>query len=160
MRTSPSAVVVVGLGLLAYLLLFPAFIWGTQGRLSADALGDILKIDPRVLLLVAIVGALGSVVSIMMRIRVYAYTRTPDPWPFLFFGLFKPIVGAVFALFLVAALQAALIPGFQQPKGVEPEWFFVTVAFVAGFSERFAHDAVSTVGDRLDEPSGSPTTTV
>jgi hypothetical protein len=38
-----------------------------------------------------------------------AYTASSDPWPWLFFGLFKPIVGALFALFILAVKKSGLL---------------------------------------------------
>ena len=148
MRSSPTAVVVTGLGVLFYFLLFPALLLSSS--LNA-VIADYLKVGPPILLLIGIVGALGSIVSIMIRVRVFRYAQSRDPWPFFFFGLFKPIVGAVFALFIFAAMNAALIPGFTVPQEpAQPEWFFVAIAFLAGFSERFAGDVVGGMEKKLE----------
>lgn len=142
MMSTPTAAVVLGLfALLCFLVLV---FWRVSTAFTPQTISDFLKIEPSALLLIAVVGALGSIVSIMIRIRNFAFEGVPDAWPFFFFGVFKPIVGALFALFIVSALQAALIPGFQVPdESGKSAWFFVTVAFLAGFSERFAGDIVT-----------------
>lgn len=149
MMSSPAAVVVMGLGVMFCLLLIAFWRVGSGFRLGeiTAALGA----EPAVLVLIAIVGALGSIVSIMTRVRSFAFSGSRDAWPFFFFGLFKPVVGAVFALFVFSALQAALIPGFEIPTEPNGIWFIVTVAFLAGFSERFAGDVVDHLDDGLDQ---------
>jgi hypothetical protein len=58
----------------------------------------------------------------------------------LFFtGFFKPIIGTAFALFVFATLKAGLIP-LAIDESVEGLYFFAALAFVSGFSERFAKD--------------------
>jgi hypothetical protein len=83
-------VVIIGLFITFVLLTFvPLLSRGLD--LSSLTIGTFLKIDPSVLLLIGIVGALGSIASIMVRIRddFAAYTASNDPWPWFFFGLFK-----------------------------------------------------------------------
>ncbi len=158
MMSSPAAVVVIGLGVLFCLLLI-AFWWVGSGFKVAE-ITSALGAELTVLVLIAFVGALGSIVSIMTRVRSFAFSGSRDAWPF-FFGLFKPVVGAVFALFAFSALQAALIPRFEIPSEPNGIWFIVAVAFLAGFSERFAGDVVDHLDDRFaptEPPRGAPTT--
>ena len=158
MMSSPAAVVVLGLGVL-FCLLIIAF-WRVGSGFRVAEITSALGAEPAVLVLIAFVGALGSIVSIMTRVRSFAFSGSRDAWPFFFFGLFKPVVGAVFALFVFSALQAALIPGFEIPTEPNGIWFIVAVAFLAGFSERFAGDVVDHLDDGLDqaEPSWGTTT--
>jgi hypothetical protein len=110
-RSSPLAVVIVGLFITFILLTFvPLLSRGLD--LSSLTVGTFLKINPSVLLLIGTVGALGSMASIMVRIRdaFAAYTTSSDPWPWFFFGLFKPIIGALFALFIFAIIKSGLLP--------------------------------------------------
>jgi hypothetical protein len=145
MMSTPTAAVV--LGLFALLCFLSVVFWRASTAFTPQSVSKFLEIEPTALLLIAVVGALGSIVSIMIRIRTFTFGgNIPDAWPFFFFGLFKPIVGALFALFIVSALQAALIPAFQLPHDSgKSAWFFVTVAFLAGFSERFAGDIVTSM---------------
>jgi hypothetical protein len=158
MMSSPAAVVVIGLGVLFCLLLI-AF-WRVGSGFRVAEITNALGAEPAVLILIAFVGALGSIVSIMTRVRSFAFAGSRDAWPFFFFGLFKPVVGAVFALFVFSALQAALIPGFEIPTEPNGIWFIVAVAFLAGFSERFAGDVVDRLDDGYDQaeqPQVDPT---
>lgn len=158
MMSSPAAVVVIGLGVLFCLLLI-AF-WRVGSGFRVAEITSALGAEPAVLVLIAFVGALGSIVSIMTRVRSFAFSGSRDAWPFFFFGLFKPVVGAVFALFAFSALQAALIPGFEIPTEPNGIWFIVAIAFLAGFSERFAGDVVDHLDDRLaptEPPRVAPT---
>lgn len=147
MKTSPAAVVVVGLAVTFILLTLVPLLSraGSEGLdLSALTIGQFLKINPSVILLIGIVGALGSIASIMLRIRdsdFESYKTSSDPWPWLFFGLFKPIVGALFALFIFAVVKSNLLP-IEIPDDTEG-WFIVALSFIAGFSERFAPNILS-----------------
>lgn len=164
MKTSPAAVVVVGLVVTFLLLTFvPLLSRGLD--LSSLTIGTFLNINPSVILLIGIVGALGSIASIMLRIRdsdfeTYKSTSS-DPWPWLFFGLFKPIIGALFALFIFAVIRSGLLP-VEVPDATEG-WFVVAVSFIAGFSERFAPNILSSAEGGLygvQEPSiASPSST-
>ena len=143
MKTSPAAVVVVGLVVTFVVLTFVPLI--SRGLdLSSLTIGTFLNINPSVLLLIGVVGALGSIASIMLRIRdsdFEAYTGGGDPWPWLFFGLFKPIIGALFALFVFAVIKSGLLP--VEVTDATEGWFIVAIAFIAGFSERFAPNILS-----------------
>ena len=72
---------------------------------------EILGIDASLLGLVAISGAIGSVVSILVRIEDFSGATHADPSILFFTGLFKPIVGIFgFSLFVFAVLSSGLIP--------------------------------------------------
>lgn len=134
---SPAVRVVLGLGVLLYLGLplamatFPFFSkYDTVFGISIQMLG-----------LVAFAGALGSIISIMVRLHQFSSIRTPDPAILFFTGLFKPIVGTAFALFIFVVLSSGLLPvAIAEEKA---RYFFAALSFVAGFSERFAQDVVS-----------------
>jgi hypothetical protein len=148
MKSSPSAVIVCGLGLLFCVLGALLVLLAVIGFLTHDPMHVVesdLNIASDGLLLISMAGALGSIVSIMMRIQDFSYTRSGDPWPFFFFGFFKPIVGAAFAVFVFAVVGGTILP-LQLPR--EPQalgLLFLALAFIAGFSERFATDVVASV---------------
>lgn len=91
--------------------------------------------------LVSFFGALGSVVSIMVRLHDLGKIRTPDSSILFFTGLFKPIVGTAFALFLFSIISSGLLPVVIQPE--KTQYFFAAMSFVAGFSERLAQDVLA-----------------
>jgi hypothetical protein len=155
-KESPAILVVLGLGLFAYfaaplaLFVMPRMLrWG--GRTS------VLSMMIEDLVLITIVGALGSVTSIMVRIQDFD-TETAryanKPGILVLYGFFKPLIGMFFALFCFALLNAGLLPAVVLPEGKQT-YFFITIAFLAGFSERFARDLLSQVEKRtsLDVPT-------
>jgi hypothetical protein len=133
---SPPTRVILGLGSLLYiviplLILLPTFL--TQTNIFG------LEFSP--LILVAISGAVGSIVSIMVRIQDFETLKNSDPSLLFFTGLFKPIIGTAFALFVFMTLNSGLIP--ITVNTTNPQYFFIALAYVSGFSERFAKDIVT-----------------
>jgi hypothetical protein len=102
---------------------------------------------------VAIAGALGSVVSILVRINDFAEIRVLNPPGLFWTGFFKPIIGACFALFVYSAFQSRLL---EVNHGVDETFMYLTLGFVAGFSERFAPDLVSRVERATVGPGEAP----
>ncbi len=97
--------------------------------------------DTKLILLVAIVGAVGSAISIMVRIQNFESLKNTDPTILFLVGLFKPIIGVVFALFVLAVLRSSVLP--VKIDTTNEYYFFAALAFVSGFSERFAQDMVT-----------------
>lgn len=88
-------------------------------------------------ILFGILGAAGSVVSIMVRIDEFN-RWPPDPSILFFTGLFKPVIGFFFAIFVVLVLNSGIVQvGLGQDRQA---YFFLALSFIAGFSERFARD--------------------
>ena len=94
-----------------------------------------------VYLMVAFAGMVGSIVSILVRIRDFDDQKAEHRAILFFTGFFKPLIGAASALFAVIILEAGLIP--LEMAGDRQTFFFLALAFVAGFSERLASDLVS-----------------
>lgn len=113
--------------------------------------------------LVIFAGTLGSIVSILTRIEDFREEKyANDPVIPILVGAFKPIIGASFALFIYAMLNSGLIwilpihgnksEPFQTDSTeilnktnnlIEGNQFFIfAIAFVVGFSERLAKDAI------------------
>lgn len=145
--SSPSMAVAFGLGLFFYLLApFSLFIVNQVKGIDFQVL---LGTSLGMLVLIALAGAMGSIVSVL--IGTQNYSVNPKMWgpiPFVCTGLFKPIVGMAFALFIFATLHAGIIPvDVPGPdNGVKENYFFLAIAFVAGFSERFARDVARDAG--------------
>ncbi|MEY2911715.1 MAG: hypothetical protein RLZZ184_1024 [Cyanobacteriota bacterium] len=98
------------------------------------------------LLLCAIAGSTGSVVSILTRIQQYENEEYEDSLLPVFVGAFKPMIGAFFGILIFALLNSTLLPISMTKDETKPttKWFgFMALAFVVGFSERFAKDIVS-----------------
>jgi hypothetical protein len=86
-------------------------------------------------------GAVGAIVSVMMRMAQKSSTGFVDyevGRPSLRrVGSFRPIIGAVFGVVVFLALKSGLV---QLQPGAEDQsaYFYATLAFLAGFSERKA----------------------
>lgn len=134
---SSAAKVTLGLGGSLYLAL-PFLI--TYGRHLSGS-GKFYGVDIAEILAVAAGGAIGSIVSIMVPIKDFAAIGDTDPAILFFTGFFKPIVGTAFALFVFAVLCAGILPVTVTPE--KAPFFYGAMAFIAGFSERFATDVAS-----------------
>jgi hypothetical protein len=135
-RGSPAVKVVFGLGFLLYIGIPASFFISSALARQVTFLG----IEVEMLALVALAGALGSIVSIMVRINDFSRTKNTDGAVLFLTGFFKPVVGTSFALFIFAVISSGLIPVAINPE--KSRFFFAALAFVAGFSERFARDVV------------------
>ena len=144
---TPSTLVIFGLGALLYFALPVLWIMGPDVLNTETIVG----VETEYLLLVGVAGAIGSIVSIMVRIQDFSGLHDVDPMVLFVTGFFKPVVGASFALFVFAAFRAGLIP-FTVEEGAE-RYFFMALSFVTGFSERFAKDIVKTTELKIGGPS-------
>jgi hypothetical protein len=72
-------------------------------------------------------------------VRLDEFNRwPPDPSILFFTGLFKPIIGFLFAIFVLLVLNSGIV---QISLAEERQaYFFMATSFIAGFSERFARD--------------------
>jgi hypothetical protein len=145
-RESPAILVVIGLGLFAYFAA-PLALWVMPRLMRWGGRTTAMGVGIEDLVLITIVGALGSVTSIMVRLQDFDARTTAKPGALVLFGFFKPIIGMFFALFCYALFNAGLLPAVVIP----PEkaiYFYITLAFITGFSERFAGDIISQAQQR------------
>jgi hypothetical protein len=92
---TPTQRIILGLGVLLYLVI-PLSMY-----IPINAWPDtIVGITTEELIVVALSGATGSIVSIMVRMRDFAGLPDSDPLLHFFTGLFKPVVGVAFDLFI------------------------------------------------------------
>jgi hypothetical protein len=97
---------------------------------------------PSMLILGGFAG-LGSLASVVTRLERLVIPSAYN-WELVFFaGAGRPLVAAVFAMVAYALIHGGIIP--LQPVGKEivaggPYWWCVVVAFLCGYSERFASD--------------------
>lgn len=147
--SSPSNTVIFGLccslffitiPLILYFILY--FITHTQKLLIFE---EIFQVNLKLALEVIIAGALGSIVSIMVRIQEFNLIKDVDKSIFFFTGFFKPAIGASFALFVYALFKANLI-SLSIDSGL---YFFMVLSFISGFSERFAKDIATTTEQKI-----------
>lgn len=92
----------------------------------------------------AIAGAVGGATSLLTRLNELAalsrWSSEGDPLQLFYTGLLKPVVGIVAGLFAYAAVSTGLVTIHVPGQGASPQVFYTALAFLAGFSERFAKD--------------------
>jgi len=138
LTASPIPAVRVMTGLLVVVLLaLPLFATTVFLLRSHVAHMNESTLDLDDFILFGIFGAAGSVVSIMVRIDEFN-RWPPDPSILFFTGLFKPIIGFFFAIFVLLVLNSGIVQiGIGEERQI---YFFLAISFIAGFSERFARD--------------------
>ncbi|MGJ3249940.1 MAG: hypothetical protein ACFE0J_02240 [Elainellaceae cyanobacterium] len=93
--------------------------------------------------LVVVSGSIGSVVSVMVRLRsVDAQNRAKSMAPF-FSGFFKPIIGTAFAIFIVALFETNIVAFPSIQSGTPQKYLYIVLAFTAGFSEILVPDILT-----------------
>ncbi len=151
---TPATQVILGLATLLFVLSVVSVVVVTEGdrflTLTLPSQAQLFGIDVSLLILVALAGALGGMVSIMARIQDFAQKTNVDSSVLFFTGLFKPVVGMAFAMFVFAVIEGGVLPLAVILE--KKRYFFMALAFVSGFSERFARDVVSKVEDRVGSP--------
>jgi hypothetical protein len=91
-------------------------------------------------------GGLGAIISVMIRIshgQRLDVDTTQEPFMICMAGSFRPLIGGALGVALYVLLQAGLIP-LEIPAESDPAapYFFTAIAFLAGFSERWAQDTI------------------
>jgi hypothetical protein len=156
---SPVVLVLSALGI--SLVLWTVLMLGLQ-YVATSKLGtalnkfNILFMDGRALGVITCAAVIGGIISIATRINEFSRVRDLDPFAMFWTALFKPLIGVVLAVFILATLEGNILSfGFLDPKWLtamssDPKsddalralyilWVF---GFLAGFSERFAWDFV------------------
>jgi hypothetical protein len=93
----------------------------------------------------ATTGALGAVVSVMLRVANKPLTINYSAGRGLIrlAGVFRPVVGAIFGLVFFVLINAGLLQVLAAPHKMGSRAFFVAaICFAAGFSERRAQDVI------------------
>lgn len=113
--------------------------------------------DARLAYVTILAGAMGAIVSVLMRVTKNTFVVDADLGrPSLRrLGSFRPVIGAVSGLFVYLAFRSGVLT--VQPAAQDADaahYFFALLAFLAGFSERFAKDVLdaarSTIGAAVD----------
>jgi hypothetical protein len=91
-----------------------------------------------------VAGAVGGATSLLARLNELAamsrWSAEGDPLQMFYTGLLKPVVGIVAALFCLCGAVNGTRHGSLPGPGASPGVFYTALAFLAGFSERFAKD--------------------
>jgi hypothetical protein len=141
---------IAGAILLTALVLFVLWLISLGTRLSwlavDDANGAAGTVSLSLLYLCAIAGGLGSIVSLIARINMNSCTVDYEAGRGVTFalGALRPALGAVFGIAFYAAVVSGLLNLFDVPAAGDTKqfYFFLVIAFLAGFSERWARDVL------------------
>jgi hypothetical protein len=131
----------------------------TMAPAAQDIATPSQRVYPFVILMV-MTGTFGGVVSILTRIQQFDNPKThkyEDDFLPVLIGLVKPILGGSFAFFIFLLLSSGVSP--IELKGKPSTSYFyglLTLAFIAGFSERFAPDLISQVEKTYAPPPTQP----
>jgi hypothetical protein len=136
------------------LLLSSTFSWSANQNPILTFLGE-TGVD---VLVAAISGMLGSVVSILLRLSEFETTKGRSQMFLLLTGATLPFVGGVFAAFIAALLSAKLINIGVGGSGDLNVWLYVVIGFLSGFSERFSRGFVKIAEHSIGGTSGPPPT--
>ncbi len=147
---------VIGLLLMTFLValvVVPLVLWGSvkwdsplQGVVTAAA-----------------AGAVGAIVSVLQRMASekskFAVHYDLGKRTLYMLGSNRPVLGVVFGVFTYFVLASGVL-GTSPPTNTNPLYYYGSLAFVAGFSERFTRILAKSVeglvpAQGADEPSGS-----
>lgn len=109
-----------------------------------------------------VAGAIGAIVSVMTRMRDEERINLDyevGELLIVLLGAFRPLLGAIFGVVAYFAIEGGVI-GITVPKGSHAFFYFAVFAFLAGFSERFAHVILgkADVAESKSEPAAGAAT--
>lgn len=151
-------------GMLLGLLPTLALVGGAAALMEALGVSDTLT---SAVALVAAAGALGALVSVLLRMTVGQFSinlptldsdmRNTD---LQLIGMLRPVVGAICGLAAYTFVESALVPIEAKGNGSEV-FLYMAISFLAGFSERFFQDMFVRSGQGLtgavgDAPTSGP----
>jgi hypothetical protein len=88
-----------------------------------------------------VAGAVGAIVSVMTRMRDEERINLDyevGELLIVLLGSFRPLLGAIFGVVAYFAIEGGVV-GLTPPTGHPAFFYYALFAFLAGFSERFAH---------------------
>jgi uncharacterized membrane protein len=155
------------------------YVWGmVQGILGVAALIGVVAAymavtsrptlhDPGAQQLAATLaaGAVGALISVLLRMderrsSTFKIDAEIGGRAVRRLGLFRTTVGAILATAIYCALKAGLLQQITIPQGPRAIYFFLVVAFFAGFSERWAQIVLGGAEGVLTSASQNPAPTV
>jgi hypothetical protein len=137
----------------------------TWGLLALFGFGDLQDESVREFYAATAAGALGAVVSVLMRMSgrgEFTIDHELGRTGVLMVGAWRPLIGTVSGIVVYFLVQTPMLPLDEASLTVP---FFVVIAFLAGFSERWTRmvlsGAMSTIAERGhqeadDEPQAAP----
>ncbi len=103
-------------------------------------------------------GGIGAMVSLLQRMSngKLKLDTSASRDLLVLFGAVRPLIGAVFGIFLFAAIKGGLVTAFKIPVG-QSLAFYAVIGFLSGFNERWAQDMLKSSGDGLQPLSAKGT---
>ena len=119
-----------------------------------------LHFEWKVAVAALVAGAVGAVVSVIQRINEGSFRVHYDvgrPYAFFLGGL-RPLIGAAFAIAIAFTFASGLIHlPLDSTNEEDKRMALVVISFLAGFSERWATDTLTSVGHRTGlDPAPPP----
>jgi hypothetical protein len=119
---------------------------------------EIIGFNIESFLTVFIAGAVGAIVSVMSRMSAgdtWLEYETARSYLRLL-GMFRPLIGAIFGVALYFGIESGVLQFIKPPADHHAVFFFFAfVAFLAGFSERWASDVLVPIKDKAHEEEHS-----
>lgn len=101
-------------------------------------------------------GAAGALLSVLQRLTRGALRIRFESERLLRSGLSRPLVGVLSGLALFVLVKGNIVLSFVSTNSTNEALFFTGVAFLAGFSERFAQDVFGSAMSSLTKPDDGP----
>ncbi|MFM7365013.1 MAG: hypothetical protein ACKO11_11080 [Cuspidothrix sp.] len=111
------------------------------------------------LVLSGVAGSLGSVISILSRVKDYNKEEYSDSLVPVMIGISKPLIGGAFGILLFTMISSGLLP-LKVDDETQPLREFhalFTIAFIGGFSERLVKDVISQTENKILPPPENQT---
>lgn len=128
------------------------------GLSGAFSLWDVQGLQKQPFVASIVAGSLGATVSVMSRMSFgkLSLDHTAGTQQLIILGAVRPFLGCIFGVILHMLLAGGLL-SLRAPNGSEV-YFYAGLAFLAGFSERFAQDmlVVAERGVRGDRAHSEP----
>jgi len=126
------------------------YTWASKGGGFAYDARDIFFMDSRALAAITFAALIGGIISIATRLREFSLVRDFDPFAIFLMALWKPLIGVILSVFILATLEGGIISfaflkdAFAGPNPLAQTTLYIlwVFGFLAGFSERFAWDFV------------------
>jgi hypothetical protein len=111
-------------------------------QLAMDKSATLSPLIP-LLWLCPVIGGIGAVVSVMQRMGsgAFALRDRAGTMALYFLGAFRPLIGAVLASAIITLLFTGILPvQINVTPGSNSTLLYCVIAFISGFSERWAQD--------------------
>lgn len=109
-------------------------------------------------------GALGALISVLMRMtgghstmNLPVLDSEMQKTDLRLVAAARPVIGAVSGVIAYALVRSSLVP-IEPPGSEDPTFLWMSIAFLAGFSERLAQDMFARSGRGLQGPAGEEPT--